>query len=143
MTTTTKTDPIIDWQKVATRRTADLQLLAAENRVTFTDQEAARFVAIILREDGRRALEVARALVATRPPAPVARRGTITEIGVAELSRPDGPYLLLRRGDQAWLVPDISNGWEYREPWVGDVNSVNWIGGPPAIAAFRRVGALV
>jgi len=142
MTATTTNLPI-DWPEIAAQRTADLHAFAAENRVSFSDLETARLVAITLREDARRALAMAHALVATHPQAPVVRRASITSIGVAQVFRPDGPYLLLRRGSEAWLVPAVPNGWDYREPWLGDLNSVCWMGGPPAIAAFRRVGAPV
>ena len=78
------------------------------------------------------------------PPGPNVERGTITTIGVGELLEPGRPVscccaAATRRG---WC-PTVPNGWDMREPWHGDINSVRWIGGPPAEAAFRRVGAPV
>ena len=124
---------------IESRLTAELHAFAEERGVKFTDAQAAAIVAMRIRVDAER--EQARAIVATRPEAPVMQRGTITAIGADELQLRDGPYLLLRLDDQVWAVPDRPDGWEFREPWFGDVNSVRWIGGPPARAAFRRVGA--
>ena len=59
-------------------------------------------------------------------------------VGIAD---GDGRFVVLRRGDQAWIVPLEPNGWMQREPWNGDIDSVRWIGGPPALAMWRSVGA--
>ena len=137
----TKIKRHINWEEVIEERQGLLAMMARAHGVRFTDNEATGLIALTVRGDidtAKRALEtLLRPGAAPTQP----RRGTITAIGMIELPSPGGRLLLLRRGSEAWLVPDEPDGWERREPWPGDLNSVRWIGGPVAVQAFARVGA--
>ena len=129
--------------RLTMKRTDELHAFAAERGVTFNAFEAAGIVAIRMRVDDARELARAKADAAIRTSAPRNRRATSTKIYVGELLQPGGMFLLLRQGNKAWLVVDMAIGWGEREPWIGGLKSVRWISGPPAEAAFRRVGAPV
>ena len=132
----------IDWDEVIEDRRRELAVRAAATGVAFKDAEATRLVGITVREDAERARQLAQRLMTPLPTREDFDRYLPTALGYAEALGPDGPFLLLRRGAEVWTVPDVPDGWQYREPWLGDPRTVRWIGGPPAYAAFRRVGAM-
>ena len=130
-------------RRLAIKRMEELHAFAGARGVTFNPFEAAGIVLIRMRVDDAREQARARTDAAVRPTAPKSRRATSTKIYVGELLQPDGMFLLLRQGNKAWLVVDMFIGWAEREPWIGGLKAVRWISGPPAEAAFRRVGAPV
>ena len=144
--TRTKSDPTpigLTRERAVTRKLLGrLRLIARAYGTTFTAKQADRLVALKLRYDAAVAEPKLETFDMPATLRSGIRRGTTTTLGVIELPAPgDGRFLVLLRGNQAWLVPDMPDGWERREPWFGDITSVRWVGGAPAVAAFMRVGA--
>ena len=60
------------------------------------------------------------------------------EVGVGARS---SRLLLLRNGDEVWLVPGVASGWFLGFRWYGNLDSIYWITGPAAAAVWQSVGA--